>query len=90
MQFSAAVSEATMERADVLKNYAAFEAMRAELEASHLGRFAVLHDGQLVGTYAGIREARTAGSTHCGVGNFSTQEIRAEPIELGTMAAALA
>lgn len=79
-----------MERADVLKNYAAFEAMRAELEASHLGKFAVLHDGQLVGTYVSVREARTAGDAHCGVGNFTTQEIRAEPIELGTMAAALA
>jgi len=79
-----------MERADVLKNYAAFEAMRAELEASHLGKFAVLHDGQLVGPYVSVREARTAGDAHCGVGNFTTQEIRAEPIELGTMAAALA
>ena len=38
-------SEATLERADVLRNYAAFEAMRAKLEASHLGQFAVLHDG---------------------------------------------
>lgn len=90
MQINATVSEATMKRADVLKNFTAFEAMRAELEASHLGKFAVLHDGQLVGTYASIREARTAGSTHCGVGNFSTQEIRAEPIELGTISAALA
>ncbi len=79
-----------MERADVLKNCAAFEAMRAELEASHLGHFAVLHDGQFVGTYASIREARTAGNAHCGVGNFTTQEIRSEPIELGIMAAALA
>ena len=79
-----------MERADVLKNCAAFEAMRAELEASHLGQFAVLHNGQLVGTYAGIREARTAGNAHCGVGNFTTQEIRSEPIELGIMAASLA
>ena len=79
-----------MERADVLRNYAAFEAMRAELEASHLGQFAVLHDSQLVGTYASVREARTAGTAHCGIGNFSTQEIRSEPLELGTMAAALA
>ena len=89
MQFSAAVSEATMERADVLRNYAAFEAIRVELEASHLGQFAVLHDGQLIGIYASIREARTAGNARCGVGNFTTQEIRSEPIELGTMAAAL-
>lgn len=79
-----------MERADVLKNYAAFEAMRIELEASHLGRFAVLHDGQLVGTFASIHEARTAGSARCGLGNFTIQEIRSEPIELGTAAAVLA
>lgn len=79
-----------MERANVLKNYAAFEAKRAELEACHLGQFAVLHDGQLIGTYAGIREARTAGNAHCGVGNFTTQAIRSEPIELGIMAASLA
>ncbi len=78
-----------MERADVLKNYAAFETMRAELESRHLGKFAVLRDGQLIGTYASIREARTAGNAHCGVGNFTTQEVRSEPIELGTMAAAL-
>ncbi len=78
-----------MERADVLKNYAAFEAMRAVLESRHLGKFAVLHDGQLIGTYASVREARTAGNARCGVGNFTTQEIRSEPIELGTMAAAL-
>ncbi|WP_419909674.1 hypothetical protein [Candidatus Poriferisodalis sp.] len=90
VQFSAATSEAAIKRADVLKNYAAFEAMRAELEAGHLGQFAVLHDGQLIGTYASIREARTAGNARCGVGNFTTQEIRSEPIELGIMAAALA
>ncbi len=78
-----------MERADVLRNYAAFEAIRVELEASHLGQFAVLHDGQLIGTYPSIREARTAGNARCGVGNFTTQDIRSEPIELGTMAAAL-
>lgn len=78
-----------MGRTDVLRNYAAFEAMRAELEASHLGQFAVLHDGQLVGTYASIREARIAGNALCGAGNFTTQEIRPEPIELEMIAAAL-
>ncbi len=76
-----------MKRADVLKNYAAFKAMRADLEASHLGQFAVLRDGQLGGIYPSIREARTAGNAHCGVGNFSTQKIRSEPIELGLAAA---
>ena len=89
VQYSAAASEATMERVDVLQNYATFEAMRAELEASHLGQFAVLHDGQLVGTYVSIREARTVGNSRCGVGNFTTQEIRPEPIDLGMIAAAL-
>ncbi len=84
-----AASETTMERTDVLKNYATFEAMRAELEASHFGEFAVMHDGQLVGTYESIREARFAGNARCGVGNFTTQEIRPEPIELGMIAAAL-
>lgn len=78
-----------MERTDVLKNYAAFEAMRAELEADHLGQFAVLHGGQLIGTYVSIREARIAGNARCGVGNFTTQEIRPEPIDLGMIAAAL-
>ena len=78
-----------MERADVLMNYAAFEAMRAELEADHLGQFAVLHGGQLIGTYVSIREARIAGNALCGVGNFTTQEIRPEPIDLGMIAAAL-
>ena len=90
VRFSSAASEATMERAEVLKNYAAFEAMRADLETSHIGQFAVLHDGQLVGIYPSIREARTAGNAHCGIGNFSTQEIRSEPIELGMAAAVLA
>lgn len=79
-----------MERADVLKNYAAFDAMRAGLEVGHLGQFAVLHDGQLIGTYASIREARIAGNARCGVGNFTTQEIRSEPVELGSVAAVLA
>lgn len=78
-----------MQRADVLKNHAAFEAMRAGLEASHLGQFAVMHDGQFIGTYASIREARIAGNARCGVGNFTTQEIRPEPIDLGMIAAAL-
>lgn len=79
-----------MDRADLRKNHAAFEAMRPELEASQIDKFAVLHDGQLIGTYASVREARTVGNTHCGVGNFTTQEIRSGPIELGTIAAALA
>lgn len=79
-----------MQRADVLKNHAAFEAMRAGLVASHLGQFAVMHDGQFIGTYASIREARIAGNARCGVGNYTTQEIRSEPVELGSVAAALA
>ena len=79
-----------MERAEALKNYAAFEAMRGDLEARHVGQFAVLHDGELVGIYKDVTEARSAGSGRCGFGHFSIQEIRAEPIQLGSIAAALA
>ena len=65
------------------KNWDAFNAAKEELEAEHLGKTALLHDGKVVAIYNDGGDAYTIGREKYGLGNFSTQTIGKKPIHLG-------
>ncbi len=65
------------------KNWDAFNAAKEELEAEHLGKTALLHDGKVVAIYNDSGDAYTIGREKYGLGNFSTQTIGEKPIHLG-------
>ena len=71
-------------------NYEAYEAKyRAALEREHLGRFALMHNREVVNIYNDEGDAYSIGCEKFGVGKFSLQEIGAKPVHLGIMTAAL-
>ena len=65
------------------KNWDAFNAAKEEIEAGHLGKTALLHDGEVVAIYNDSGDAYTIGREKYGLGNFSTQTIGEKPIHLG-------
>lgn len=67
-------------------NYEAYVSRhRARLEAVHSGKYALLHDGEVVGICGTARDAYEAGCGKYGLGDFSMQEIGARPVGLGIM-----
>ena len=50
------------------------------MEAEHLGKIALLHDGDVVGVYEDRESAYSAGVTKYGPGAFSFEEIGARPL----------
>lgn len=64
-----------------LKNFDAYEARhRAELEPEHNGKVALMHDEEVVGIYGDCESAFAAGIEKYRRGEFSFQEIGAEPV----------
>lgn len=64
-----------------LKNFDAYEARhRAELEPEHNGKVALMHDEEVVGIYGDCESAFAAGMERYRRGEFSFQEIGAEPV----------
>lgn len=69
-----------------LKNFDAYEARhRAELEPEHNGKVALMHDEQVVGIYSDSEAAFAAGMKRYSRGEFSFQEIGAEPVFVSTL-----
>ena len=65
------------------KNTEAYESLRKDLEANHLGRVALLNEGKLVDIYDDSGKAYDVGCDKFGLGNFTIQRIGATPISLG-------
>ena len=65
------------------KNWKAFNEMKAELEAEHLGRIALFHDGKLVAIYNDSGDAYDIGREKFGLGSFSIETIGEAPKSLG-------
>ena len=65
------------------RNWAAFEAKQKELEAEHLGRTVLLHDGEIVAIYNDSGDAYDIGCEKFGLGNFSIETIGDKPKSLG-------
>lgn len=69
---------------DQLKlNWEAFNKMKDTLEAEHLGRIALFHDGELIEIYNDSGDAYKIGKAQYGLGNFSIETIGEKPKSLG-------
>lgn len=67
--------------AQALSNHQAYRRHHRErMEAEHLGKIALLHDGDVVGVYEDRESAYEAGVSRYGLGGFSFEEIGARPI----------
>ena len=53
---------------------------RDRMEAEHLGKIALLHDGDVVGLYEDRASAYNVGMSQYGPGEFSFEEIGARPV----------
>ncbi len=67
----------------LVKNRAAYNAIKEEMEAEHFGRAALLHDGEVVEIYNDSGDAYAIGCEKFGLGNFSIEKIGEPPISLG-------
>lgn len=60
----------------------AYEAMKQELEARSWGKCAVLHDGELVGTYDSFEEAAQNAVARFGRGPYLIREVGQASLQL--------
>ena len=65
------------------ENCDGYRAARAKLEAEHMGRTALLHQGEVVDIYNDSGDAYKVGCDKYGLGNFTIQVIGELPISLG-------
>lgn len=71
-------------------NYAIYlKKYRAEAERDHNGEVALMVDGEIKGYFPTASDAYTADHDQYGLGNFSIQQIGADPIDLGAQTLAL-
>lgn len=70
-------------RTEVDRNYEAFQEMLPELMESSPGKWALLHDRQMVEVFNTSAEAVAAGEVRYPERCFSIQEITTHPISLG-------
>ena len=68
---------------EVDRNYEAFKRMLSSLMESDQGRFALLHNGELVACFDTNRDAVQAGEKLLEGKLFSVQKITGKPIDLG-------
>lgn len=74
--------EPTREQID--KNYIAFQQKLPELVKSHLGKFALMRDGEIVAFFDTATDAYTAGTKLFKEDQpFSVQEVISMPVNLG-------
>ena len=60
----------------------AYEAMRVELEADYFGKWVVVHDRQLVGTYGAFEPAADDAVTKFGRGPYLIRQVGQPPLVL--------
>ena len=65
------------------RNQAAYECIRATMEAKHMGRVVLMHDGEDVEVYNDSGDAYKIGCEKYGLGNFSLVNVGEQPINLG-------
>jgi hypothetical protein len=68
--------------AELRDEIAAYDQMRADLEASNLGKWALVHDRQLIGTYDTFEAAAKVAVERFGRGPYLIRQIGAPPIAL--------
>ena len=73
---------AEAEAPTLTREIAAYEGMRSELETDHLGKWVVVHGGELVGLYDTFDDAAAQAIEQFGSGPYLIREIGAPPITL--------
>lgn len=68
--------------ADLKDEIAAYETMKADLESTHLGKWALVHDKVLVGTYDSFEQVAEDAVARFGRGPYLIRQIGAPPITL--------
>ena len=71
-----------MRVADIDKELTAYERMRADFEAHHMGEWVVLHDEKLVGVYPSFDAAAQDAVARFGRGPYLIKQVGAPPITL--------
>lgn len=71
------------QQAEVDQNYEAFKGMLSELIESDSGRFALLHNRELVACFDTNRDAVQAGKKILEGKPFSVQKVTRKPVDLG-------
>jgi hypothetical protein len=61
---------------------AVYESMRADLESAHMGEWALVHDGQLIGTYKSFDLAARDAVPRFGRGPYLIRQIGAPALTL--------
>jgi hypothetical protein len=67
---------------DLDKDLEAYEDMRAELEAHSMGKWILVHDRKLVGTYDSFEHAASDAVSTFGRGPYLIRQVGAQPIVL--------
>jgi hypothetical protein len=71
-----------MKMAQLKDEIAAYEALKADLEASHLGKWALVHDRELKGTFDSFDSAANFAVSNYGRGPYLIRQIGAPSITL--------
>jgi hypothetical protein len=68
--------------AEVKDEIAAYEKMRNELEAQHMGEWVLVHDLQLIGVYGSFETAAEEAVRRFGRGPYLIRQVGAPPVTL--------
>jgi hypothetical protein len=71
------------------RNFEAFKKLLPKLLRTHAGKFALMHDGDVVDLFETLGEAASLGFSKFGEGQFSVQEVTSKNINLGSYSYAL-
>ena len=67
----------------IQRNYEAFQAQLPQLVVTHPGKFALMHNGEIIEFFDTARDAYVAGQKLFSDGLFSVQEVTENPVDLG-------
>ena len=67
----------------IRRNYEVFQAQLRQLMGTHRGKFALMHESEIVEFFDTARDAYVAGQKLFPVGLFSVQEVVETPVDLG-------
>ena len=68
--------------AKLSEEIAAYEAMRAELEADYFGKWVLIHDGEIVGDYTAFERAAEVAVRNFGRGPYLIRQVGQSPLLL--------
>lgn len=79
----------TLNKSQVDLNFQVFRKLLPEMLQTHAGKFAVMHDGNIIDYFDTFADAARFGADKYGAGKFSVQEVTSREISLGCHSYAL-